>query len=194
MAKKKQKASEPEPIDLEAAHLPKPTASPKSQLEKDMVQHVLIPIAAYDRFPMIGGASVVRNRYVLEHAHFYPPAERPKKYRKGKRKNCWGNAQLLAMDHPELNYVEGFAFGQSNALAFEHAWCVTENGMVVDTTWPEPGLVYYGVPFDREALMKHLEKTVAGKGETRPIMEPDFFDPDAVWLGGRCFGSRKSQG
>ncbi|MDT5353695.1 MAG: hypothetical protein QOJ56_2227 [Mycobacterium sp.] len=70
-----------------------------------MVAHVLIPIAVQDRFPGVGGAFAERNRYVLQHARFYPPAERLKKFRKGRRKNCWGNAQLLAVDHPELTYV-----------------------------------------------------------------------------------------
>lgn len=189
MAEKKSK----EVLNWDTANLPKPTVSPSSQIEEDMIGQVLVPIAAHVMSPGMGGSGATRNRYVLQHAHFYPPAERLKHYRKGRRKNCWGNSQLLAMGHAELTYVEGFAFSGPNSLALEHAWCVTGDGRVVDTTWAEPGAVYYGVPFDRVTLMKHLEKTGGAKGELRPIMEPDFFDPNVEWSGGRTFGPKKSK-
>lgn len=64
------------------------------------------------------------------------------------------NAARLAMDNPDLTYVEGYA--DSDLFPMEHAWVVDPDGRVIDNTWRKPGTVYYGVPFTRKFLMRAL--------------------------------------
>jgi hypothetical protein len=58
---------------------------------------------------------------------------------------CYRNATMLAIKDPTLTYVEGYALG--GFFPMEHAWCVDQYGMVIDTTWEFPAASqYYGVP------------------------------------------------
>lgn len=138
-----------------------------------------------------GAAAATLHRYVLANGKFYKPAKLPSKYRRGTIKFCYGNSLHRVRSHPELTYVEGFAYTGPGFPAFDHAWCVTEDGTVVDTTLPKVGVAYFGVAFDRETVLRHLER---GNRNSRPrIMGPDFFDPDVEWKGGNWYG-RRSQG
>lgn len=58
-------------------------------------------------------------------------------YRRGKVRECYKNASHLAEWRPELRYVEGLAY--CGIWGMHHAWCVTEDGRVVDPTWREKG-------------------------------------------------------
>lgn len=70
---------------------------------------------------------------------------RSDKIRRGKMKECFRNAYLLALSRPHMTYCEGYAAG-IGIMPVMHAWCIDENGQVVDVTWKD-GRNYFGVPF-----------------------------------------------
>jgi hypothetical protein len=87
------------------------------------------------------------HRFVLAHgkAHSVPP--HAPKLRRGRPKNCFANALRFAGKHGAL-YAEGFAFDAAFDFLFHHAWCLAEDGMVIDPTlgW-RPDHAYFGVTF-----------------------------------------------
>lgn len=74
---------------------------------------------------------------------------------------CFSNATLKMSDNQSLTYVEGYAV--HCGLPLEHAWCVDENGKVIDPTWkptyvngnavPEGAIEYFGIPFKRKYVL-----------------------------------------
>ena len=78
-------------------------------------------------------------------------SEKSDNYPKGKIKECFRNAFLLAVEH-DLTYCEGYAMGIIPVL---HAWCIDEDSHVIDITWDE-GTEYIGVPFSIKYVNKIL--------------------------------------
>lgn len=91
-----------------------------------------------------------------------PAHPRPEGIRKGRDKRCFMNSYRLT--EQGYHYVEGFAIPNiSVAIPVQHAWVVDDNDNVIETTWPESGLEYYGIIFDREFVDKvMLELRVYG--------------------------------
>lgn len=52
---------------------------------------------------------------------------------------CFTNAVRYARDNASVRYAEGIADG------YLHAWCVDSRDRVVEVTWPELGVWYWGV-------------------------------------------------
>jgi hypothetical protein len=94
--------------------------------------------------------------FVLKEGRAYHPQELPEKYPRGTIKECFHNAAMLAIEHPELTYVEGYAKGA--IIPVHHAWCVDDKGNVIDNTWPDPGEEYVGVPFRTKWLTRYIVK------------------------------------
>lgn len=100
--------------------------------------------------------------FVLEHGQEFKGTRwttfRGRGYHKMAKRFCFANAWEMSQVHPELTYFEGYAFG--GIVAADHAWCVDEEGRVVDFTWrmhddraiPEREWDYFGVGFDSWAL------------------------------------------
>ena len=92
-----------------------------------------------------------------------------------KMKECFYNAQLLALDDPtrQIQYVEGYACGAAG-LPVHHGWAEI-NGKVVDLTWtpdnpvlgavPE-GWAYRGVSFDTGVVRRRI----VASGEARAFI------------------------
>lgn len=95
---------------------------------------------------------------VKRHGKFYNPQPLPKGYKKEHAKECYSNAWHLA-ERTGLQYVEGLAMPDFMDIPIEHAWCVDDKGNVYDNTWPKPGRVYYGVPFDDNFVRQVLVET-----------------------------------
>lgn len=94
--------------------------------------------------------------FLLEHARWYEPAPWDgDKYTQGARRACFSNAMVLAKARSHLRYVEGFACivpthprkGGTISAPVHHAWNLDLNGRVVDTTWKNSGVLYFGVEF-----------------------------------------------
>jgi hypothetical protein len=73
----------------------------------------------------------------------------------GRIKECYINAYYAARDNG-WTYVEGYA---SSIIPVGHAWCLDGDGVVVETTWPEVGSEYYGVPLRPEWVLAQAMKT-----------------------------------
>jgi hypothetical protein len=72
------------------------------------------------------------------------------------KKMCYRNSAEIALQRPDLTYVEGYAFADI-PLPFPvaHAWLVTDDGLVVDPTW-DAGFEYFGIPFTIDKLTQYL--------------------------------------
>lgn len=88
----------------------------------------------------------------------------------GRMKECYSNAQTLAIHDPSLKYAEGWAVRMPVPFPVLHAWCVDANGSAVDPTWCAPRAKapsgrkygrrkYFGVIIDTDYLVKRLVAT-----------------------------------
>lgn len=75
---------------------------------------------------------------------------------------CFKNAYDLAMRDDRYHYVEGNCVVTELPLLVEHAWCVTDDGTVVDPTLPEDDpevnamTSYFGIQVDLKIVNKSL--------------------------------------
>lgn len=90
---------------------------------------------------------------VREHGRLWEPLALPPEYKRMTPRECYSNALSLALDDPDLTYVEGFA--QSPLIPTNHAWVVDPCGYVIDPTWDSPETnAYYGIAFDTEFVLQ----------------------------------------
>ena len=92
--------------------------------------------------------------HFLERGRFYEPQRLPKGFRRGKPHQCYGNSFDLAVRTKGLAYCEGYVLIPlgGRAAEVEHAWCVTDEGRVVDVTLRQAGLAYFGIPYTPEEM------------------------------------------
>jgi hypothetical protein len=66
----------------------------------------------------------------------------------------YGNSFKLAMFEPGLAYSQGSVLCKFDTLVshVDNAWCVTEDGKVIDVTLKKVGHSYFGVAFTLEEL------------------------------------------
>lgn len=96
--------------------------------------------------------------FILGEGRAYTPAPRPRGLRKMANRLCYRNALYTAWDHPEWQYVEGYAVSLQG-IPCEHAWVVTPEGVVVDPTWHDPDLAaYYGVAIPTGIVGAHVSR------------------------------------
>jgi hypothetical protein len=97
------------------------------------------------------------SRFILAAGQEYDSRVLKHRFGRGMRKACYRNAFELALKHPgELTYCEGRALS-CGIVPIEHAWCVTPEGRVVDTTWRDDERHYFGVKFDTDWLIGWIE-------------------------------------
>src|SRR5262249_25138770 len=81
--------------------------------------------------------------FLLTHGRYWIPQPLPSDFRLGRLHYCGKNACRLALRHPELTLVEGYAVLARRMLyPFRHSWVVDVEGRVIDNTWREPGEQY----------------------------------------------------
>ena len=56
----------------------------------------------------------------------------------------------------DSRYCEGFVLAGPALFPVEHAWWVDEAGNVVDNTLREPGVGYFGIPFDSKWVVRKV--------------------------------------
>jgi hypothetical protein len=104
--------------------------------------------------------SVAARRYVAAYGQEFKAQPLPSDIERGKAKECYRNASMLVMTHPELTYVEGFAKSAATGdMTFMHAWAIDKDGNVIDNTWDHPEKAqYFGVAYDRSHYLQSLYK------------------------------------
>jgi hypothetical protein len=126
---------------------------------------------------------------MLGEALLWQPAPFPPDLEAGPDQGCFANAARLADSIAGLTYVEGFAVpGGSSAV--HHAWCVTDERVVVDPTWAAGvGLAYWGVPLTGEyrAEVRRQRGGISG-----PILDPDA--DESLLIVGLPPGARENSG
>ena len=98
---------------------------------------------------------------------------------------CFANAQQLvratAVSRRTLAYCEGFVvFEPNDPILYHHAWCVDQNGVVIDPTWYYlRQRTYTGVAF-RAWVLPHYERVhgvgfnLLGDSEIRSLTSTEF--------------------
>ncbi len=90
--------------------------------------------------------------FVLQHGREWKPGIEC--WAKGKMA-CYIHAGKAALRNRDYTYVEGYAI---SIIPVEHAWLVDKDGIVIETTWPEMGLDYYGIPFRTDWIRQQIKK------------------------------------
>jgi hypothetical protein len=86
--------------------------------------------------------------FLLTHGQWYDPTQlRPEETPEGVPKTCFANAIMLNLLHPTWHYVEGYAVPLHTGLPVLHGWNVTPDRVMVDSTWRNTGVCYFGVEF-----------------------------------------------
>ena len=119
---------------------------------------------------------------LLAYGQFFRPITLPTKYQRGKKKMCFFNGQILALEQPGLCYVEGVALEPKYRHPIHHGWCITPDGRAVDPTWGKPGLAYCGVPFKATFLREWFTENLKKKEACAFLDLPLFSLPVEVWL------------
>lgn len=106
-----------------------------------------------------------------------PATPRPKGMRKFRDKECFRTSVNLSIDMG-WTYVEGFAVPKDIPIPIHHAWILID-GEVVEPTWSDAGVEYFGIPFKREYLMKCLlESEMYCVLDNYKWRDVGFHDPD----------------
>ena len=97
-------------------------------------------------------------QYLSSYGQVFTAAPRPATVAKDPDGQCYRNASLLVINDPWLSYAEGYA--RFAGLTFPHAWAVTPDGIVVDSTLERPeNATYFGVVYDTLEYLRHLERS-----------------------------------
>ena len=86
--------------------------------------------------------------FLLEHGRAWRAAAWRNQYEQGLLKMCYGNAIVLGALEG-LRYVEGMALAPTGDL-IPHAWNVNAEDGVIDCTWCNRALIYFGCEFSIE--------------------------------------------
>jgi hypothetical protein len=87
--------------------------------------------------------------FVLAEGSAFSTQPFPESFKDQSRGECFIQSILLSIN-AELRYVEGYALAPDGTLANRHAWCVDAAGGIVDCTWQNAGLAYFGFQFPSE--------------------------------------------
>lgn len=106
---------------------------------------------------------------VLTHGslrHKHPLRITPAEFGERRLGYCYSNALALALSYPErFTYCEGFATVMD--IAINHAWCLDEDGFVIDPTWQDDtpmsdSAEYFGIAFVLDFVLDEVRATKEG--------------------------------
>lgn len=92
--------------------------------------------------------------FVLRNGKAWPVSQRPVCLKIGPLGECFRTSASYALRWPDLYiYCEGFACG---SLPVMHAWLLDDQGRVIETTWRDRGVDYFGIALRPEYLEERL--------------------------------------
>lgn len=92
---------------------------------------------------------------------------RPAEIPIGEINHCWENALNVIRDF-NVEYAEGWAWPANEEGPCAHAWVVDKQGLALDVTWPEPGLLYIGRVLSFDDVQRALRNDpIIGSPERR---------------------------
>jgi hypothetical protein len=91
--------------------------------------------------------------FVLEYGQHLPKiAARPARMTLGKLGICYHNA-FTRQEHDRYYYTEGYCYPQNVPMPVLHAWITDSTGAVIEVTYKEPALDYFGIVFQPEFVL-----------------------------------------
>lgn len=85
--------------------------------------------------------------FLLQHGKFFPCQPwKSREWQKMPNRMCFGNSIYKGTEHG-WKYAEGLCLSDPPWAPVHHAFNVDDKGKVIDTTWRNTGLVYFGVIF-----------------------------------------------
>lgn len=127
---------------------------------EQLIQYYLERTAAFSALPP-GYHYRNKEAFVLQHGQFFAPQPRPKGIRQGAAQRCFRNAYQLA-SRRDWRYVEGYSLIADSPMAIHHGWTLDDAGVVVDSTWPVPGVTYFGVVFPLDVVTQAVNRRGRG--------------------------------
>jgi hypothetical protein len=135
------------------------------------------------------------HRFLVRFGRHFTPRALPEHIRRGPQKECYATAAQLAWYHSEYTYVEGVGrvLCGRTFVPLAHAWCCDSDGNVVDPTWLNTGIEYFGVAFET----RFVRSVMLGSGRWG-IIFPDTVDriarlPTCEWLHAICAQGRSGR-
>lgn len=110
---------------------------------------------------------------LLQHGQFYAGRQIPERYAHlmGEESMCFHNAAQAAMEEPSLRYCEG-CYWTGYGFASSHAWCVDEDGALVEVT----------LPTDPETVRRMCFRGHGPHDGTLPALNPEHWGYFGVLL------------
>ena len=122
---------------------------------------------------------------MLTHGRLMPQETLPSHIRLGKPKECFSNSQDLVFASPSLTYVEGYATFNTLPIAVPHAWALTDEGKVLDPTWPQENRHYFGIAINQDWLLDLLGDRISrGRNDHRAVFEGNYQDSHSFLFDG----------
>lgn len=125
---------------------------------------------------------VIGLNYQLQHCRaFYPEdredyfTEETRRFKQVYQKQCYHNAQILALDDPSLEYYEGFYVTSNLPIPINHGFCVRDGVTLIDPTVEKFGidtLEWYGMPIPS----KYWRNKISETGQAAAVLYPFIND------------------
>jgi hypothetical protein len=117
-----------------------------------------------ERHPIISKRDDPETRIYKQHGNV---REKPVQYTgTGEAKQCYYNAQMYVLDHPDTTYVEGIIVLDEIEIPIKHAWVETD-GEILELTLTEDKKVeqYFGAEYETKTVVERLDE----KGSAYPL-------------------------
>ena len=95
--------------------------------------------------------------FVIEHGVYFQGTPLPDYCEKMEAKECFYNCTILSSS-TGLTYVEGFVVRKDINFPIHHAWCIDDDGTVIDPTLDDPeNCEYFGIPLHPDFVLEQVE-------------------------------------
>jgi hypothetical protein len=119
-------------------------AKPLTQAQQELIDYLkMVKTLRYTWGKPAGVHYNGMEDFLLEHGQWFEPRPWTGEYGEGTIKRCFANSIALGVTD-RLRYIEGIAL---SVIPVHHAWNADSDGNLIDSTWKNEGLAYFGVEF-----------------------------------------------